>query len=287
MAWVPTSAAASDFPKRSSSLEGPIGFSAHLMNSNSSLRHSKRWDTNPLDPLPECMKVVFEARLEYYNEIELLAAEEGKSCLVEYVKRAVGFCWLQYYSSDHLEYVDIFEVQHGETTCNIDGRIQLSGQINVRTSSSDQLQIALVAILSILKAVYKNFWCGAEYLSCSKNQKSKPSKVSNSSTNVKDYDNYNSVHSQTSSVPNNIEDDFDPRGTSTTKASAGSSNQVDLFGQDLIGGLIDALTSIPPENPATNNVSEVNLFADATFVTAAPHENKEATSQPLVRIYQL
>ncbi|KAF7830494.1 clathrin interactor EPSIN 1 [Senna tora] len=121
--------------------------------------------------------------------------------------------------------------------------------------------------------------------SVSKSQNSKSSKVSNSSTNVKDYDNYNSVHSQTSSLPeNNIEDDFDdfdPRGTSTTKASAGSSNQVDLFGQDLIGDLIDAPTSIPTENPATNNVSEVNLFADATFVTAGPHEKKEATSQPL------
>ncbi|KAF7822843.1 (-)-germacrene D synthase-like [Senna tora] len=49
----------------------------------------QRWDASPLDPLPECMKVVFEAWLEYYNEIELLAAEEeGKSCLVQYVKRA-------------------------------------------------------------------------------------------------------------------------------------------------------------------------------------------------------
>ncbi|KAF7842465.1 translocase of chloroplast 159, chloroplastic-like [Senna tora] len=38
---------------------------------------------------------------------------------------------------------------------------KLSGQINVRTSSSDQLQIALVAILPIVKAIYKNFWCGA------------------------------------------------------------------------------------------------------------------------------
>ncbi|KAL1326997.1 hypothetical protein HN51_037106 [Arachis hypogaea] len=38
---------------------------------------------------------------------------------------------------------------------------KLSGQITVRTSSSDQLQIALVAILPIAKAVYKNFWPGA------------------------------------------------------------------------------------------------------------------------------
>ncbi|KAI5384784.1 translocase of chloroplast 159, chloroplastic [Lathyrus oleraceus] len=37
---------------------------------------------------------------------------------------------------------------------------KLSGQINVRTSSSDQLQIALIAILPVAKAIYKNFWPG-------------------------------------------------------------------------------------------------------------------------------
>ncbi|CAL0306503.1 unnamed protein product [Lupinus luteus] len=38
---------------------------------------------------------------------------------------------------------------------------KLSGQISVRTSSSDQLQIALIAILPIARAIYKNFWTGA------------------------------------------------------------------------------------------------------------------------------
>ncbi|KAJ7977546.1 Translocase of chloroplast, chloroplastic [Quillaja saponaria] len=38
---------------------------------------------------------------------------------------------------------------------------KLSGQITVRTSSSDQLQIALVAFLPIARAIYKNFWPGA------------------------------------------------------------------------------------------------------------------------------
>ncbi|KAK7318782.1 hypothetical protein RJT34_03489 [Clitoria ternatea] len=38
---------------------------------------------------------------------------------------------------------------------------KLSGQISVRTSSSDQLQIALIAILPIAKAIYRNFWPGA------------------------------------------------------------------------------------------------------------------------------
>ncbi|KAI4297058.1 hypothetical protein L6164_036966 [Bauhinia variegata] len=38
---------------------------------------------------------------------------------------------------------------------------KLSGQFTVRTSSSDQLQIALVAVLPIAKAIYQNFWPGA------------------------------------------------------------------------------------------------------------------------------
>ncbi|XP_027330403.1 clathrin interactor EPSIN 1 isoform X2 [Abrus precatorius] len=124
--------------------------------------------------------------------------------------------------------------------------------------------------------------------SVSKSQENMSPRVSKSSTNAKVYDNYGSVSSQSSSVPaNNTEDDmddFDPRGTST-KASATSSNQVDLFGQDLIGDLMDAPTSVPVEKPATNNVSEVDLFADATFVSAAPHEDKGASSQPQVDLF--
>ncbi|XP_061339727.1 translocase of chloroplast 159, chloroplastic-like [Gastrolobium bilobum] len=38
---------------------------------------------------------------------------------------------------------------------------KLSGQISVRTSSSDQLQIALLAILPIARAIYENFWSKA------------------------------------------------------------------------------------------------------------------------------
>ncbi|KAI5427507.1 hypothetical protein KIW84_032785 [Lathyrus oleraceus] len=40
---------------------------------------------------------------------------------------------------------------------------KLSGQINVRTSSSDQLQISLIAILPVAKAIYKNFWPGGKH----------------------------------------------------------------------------------------------------------------------------
>ena len=38
---------------------------------------------------------------------------------------------------------------------------KLSGQISVRTSSSDQLQLALVAVLPIVRAIYKTIWPGA------------------------------------------------------------------------------------------------------------------------------
>lgn len=73
----------------------------------------------------------------------------------------------------------------------------------------------------------------------------------------------------------------------STETSAGNSNQVDLFGQDLIGDLMDAPTSVPVEKPATSNVPEVDLFADAAFVSAEPHVDKGAISQPQVRYHNL
>ncbi|KAM3302794.1 clathrin interactor EPSIN 1 [Capsicum chacoense] len=69
-------------------------------------------------------------------------------------------------------------------------------------------------------------------------------------------------------------DDFDPRGTSSTKPSTGNSDQVDLFGQNLIGDLLDAPTPVPADNSTvTNHPSEVDLFADANFVSAKPQSN--------------
>ena len=68
-----------------------------------------------------------------------------------------------------------------------------------------------------------------------------------------------------------------------TEASIGNSNQVDLFGQDLIGDLMDAPASVPMEQPVASSVSEVDLFADATFVSAAPNLDKGASPQPQVR----
>ncbi|XP_058091356.1 clathrin interactor EPSIN 1-like isoform X2 [Magnolia sinica] len=86
--------------------------------------------------------------------------------------------------------------------------------------------------------------------------------------------------SQTSSAPpNDTEDDFDdfdPRASSTAGSTAGRSNQVNLFGESLIGDLMDA--PVPTKNTTTNSnaSTDVDLFADATFVSASP--NVEAHS---------
>ncbi|KAL8209858.1 hypothetical protein R6Q57_006590 [Mikania cordata] len=86
-------------------------------------------------------------------------------------------------------------------------------------------------------------------------------------------DKYSSISLQTLNAPSNNDDDdfddFDPRGTSTAKAATGSSPQVDLFGQSLIGDLLDIPTSEPTQNSNGKSKSEeVDLFADADFVSA-------------------
>ncbi|KAJ8641017.1 hypothetical protein MRB53_017711 [Persea americana] len=88
-------------------------------------------------------------------------------------------------------------------------------------------------------------------------------------------DNYGPVpSSQSSSKPSNsVEDDFDdfdPRGSSNSGQADVKSNNVDLFGDSLID-LMDAPTSVAAERTTSNASDEVDLFADATFVSAAPH----------------
>ncbi|OMO66917.1 hypothetical protein CCACVL1_20940 [Corchorus capsularis] len=79
-------------------------------------------------------------------------------------------------------------------------------------------------------------------------------------------------YSQSTSTPSNDDDDdfddFDPRGTSSSKPAPANSNQVDLFGQSLID--FDTPASVPAEKSAVNTTdsTEVDLFADATFVSA-------------------
>ncbi|XP_022962529.1 clathrin interactor EPSIN 1-like isoform X1 [Cucurbita moschata] len=105
---------------------------------------------------------------------------------------------------------------------------------------------------------------------------SKPSKKSEDSANQ--------IASFSSSTPTNNSDedfdDFDPRGTSTTtttKAAAPSPKKVDLFGDSLIGDLMDAPTLVPPGKPDSSS-PVVDLFADATFVSASAQVEKEPNS---------
>ncbi|KAG6389411.1 hypothetical protein SASPL_150879 [Salvia splendens] len=91
-------------------------------------------------------------------------------------------------------------------------------------------------------------------------------------------DEYVSVSSQNTSSNTYDEDfdDFDPRGTSGAKQSSGS-QQVDLFGQDLLGDFLDVPVSVPTDKSTSldNDPSEVDLFADAAFVSATPQPAAE------------
>ncbi|XP_022962530.1 clathrin interactor EPSIN 1-like isoform X2 [Cucurbita moschata] len=104
---------------------------------------------------------------------------------------------------------------------------------------------------------------------------SKPSKKSEDSANQ--------IASFSSSTPTNNSDedfdDFDPRGTSTTTTTtaAPSPKKVDLFGDSLIGDLMDAPTLVPPGKPDSSS-PVVDLFADATFVSASAQVEKEPNS---------
>ncbi|KAG8375639.1 hypothetical protein BUALT_Bualt10G0121200 [Buddleja alternifolia] len=80
-------------------------------------------------------------------------------------------------------------------------------------------------------------------------------------------------------------DDFDPRGTSSAKPSAGS-HQVDLLGQDFVGDLLDVPVSVPTDKSASldNDPSEVDLFADAAFVSATPQPEARKIPEPQTNI---
>lgn len=121
----------------------------------------------------------------------------------------------------------------------------------------------------------------------SRDQNNKSANASKSSSKLNDPHKNNSVPSQHSNAPssNYDDDDFDPRGTSSSKSAAETSNQVDLFGQSLIGDLIDAPTSVPIESSAiSGDSSDVDLFADATFVSAPPQGEKGASSQSQTQV---
>ncbi|KAJ6406445.1 hypothetical protein OIU84_010044 [Salix udensis] len=113
----------------------------------------------------------------------------------------------------------------------------------------------------------------------SKDQGNMSSRASKSSANLNASDKKNSVSS------NYDDDDFDPRGTSSTKSASQTPNQVDLFGESLLGDLMDAPTSVPTEALVMNaNSEEVDLFADAAFVSAPPQAGKEGSSETQTRV---
>ncbi|KAK4412577.1 Clathrin interactor EPSIN 1 [Sesamum alatum] len=107
----------------------------------------------------------------------------------------------------------------------------------------------------------------------SMDQDSPATSASRASTKASKTDKYASVTSQNASLDNYDEDfdDFDPRGTSSAKPSSGS-QQVDLFGQDFVGDLLDVPVSVPTDKSDSLDYdpSEVDLFADAAFVSATP-----------------
>ncbi|XP_075487119.1 clathrin interactor EPSIN 1 [Primulina tabacum] len=79
-------------------------------------------------------------------------------------------------------------------------------------------------------------------------------------------------------------DDFDPRGTSSAKPSAGS-NQVHLFGQNFVGDLLDAPISFSADKlTSENDPSEVDLFADAAFVSATPQPQVAKVPMPQTNV---
>lgn len=49
-----------------------------------------RWDINSINQLPEFIKVIYQALLDVYKEIEEEMDKEGQACCFYYAKEAVG-----------------------------------------------------------------------------------------------------------------------------------------------------------------------------------------------------
>ncbi|GER38824.1 clathrin interactor EPSIN 1 [Striga asiatica] len=80
-------------------------------------------------------------------------------------------------------------------------------------------------------------------------------------------------------------DDFDPRGTSSAKSVSGS-QPVDLFGQDFVGDLLGEPVGVPTDKSTAldNDPSEVDLFADAAFVSATPLPSIAKSPEPQINV---
>ncbi|CAA0821303.1 Clathrin interactor EPSIN 1 [Striga hermonthica] len=93
------------------------------------------------------------------------------------------------------------------------------------------------------------------------------------STKTGQLDKHDSVSSK-ADPSDKYDEDFDPRGTLSSKPSAGS-NQVDLFGENFVD-LLDAPVPISTDKSTSlhKDSSEVDLFANADFVSATPEPGK-------------
>lgn len=71
-----------------------------------------------------------------------------------------------------------------------------------------------------------------------------------------------------------------------TEPASESTKQVDLFGDNLIGDFMDAPISVTQETSGIKSKSsEVDLFADADFVSAEPEVDRESSAQTKVRFF--
>lgn len=74
------------------------------------------------------------------------------------------------------------------------------------------------------------------------------------------------------SIDNDDFDDFDPRGSSAAGSTNTNNNQMDLFGESLVGDLMDAPAPVPREATLLNTAvtPEDDLFADVAFESVPP-----------------
>ncbi|GAB2223027.1 hypothetical protein Droror1_Dr00017162 [Drosera rotundifolia] len=103
---------------------------------------------------------------------------------------------------------------------------------------------------------------------------------------------YNAVSQLSSVAPRNQldeeDDDFDPRGTSKSKPAVESKPEKDLFGQSLFDDLLDAPVAVTSGTAASvANSADVDLFADASFVSATPKAEVASNSgiQPSIDLF--
>ncbi|KAL9259401.1 Clathrin interactor EPSIN 1-like protein [Drosera capensis] len=121
----------------------------------------------------------------------------------------------------------------------------------------------------------------------STNQELPTSRSSKQSTKDNKTSGHNAVSQPSSVAPSSQLDeednDFDPRGTSKRKPAGESKPEKDLFGQSLFDDLLDA----PVPVTSVTNSADVDLFADASFVSVTPKSEVASNSgiQPSIDLF--